>query len=294
MKKILISILLTLSVVVLAACTHNSKKEDTQSTAVTHTQTQKEDSKQDQQNQDETESSEIKKIEFRRETKDTQQTTETSLQTSSIGIDVYKKALSNFLNQKMLPDQTPFTEENLDSSVDVKFAIYDVDGDGEKELILQIDPKVTAGMTEMVYGYDTKQKSFYQEITEFPFITYYNNGVLLAKWSHNQGVAGDNFWPYTLYQYNKATKVYDEIGSVDGWDKSYTSKDYNGNAFPDKTDINQDGMLYFLMPQGSTDESNPVDNQAYEDWRKQYVDDQQKIDLTYTTLNQKEIDALSF
>ncbi len=48
--------------------------------------------------------------------------------------------------------------------------------------------------------------------------TYYDNGYVAAGWSHNQGVAGDKLWPYTLYRYDSSAGKYVQEAAVDGWD----------------------------------------------------------------------------
>lgn len=73
-------------------------------------------------------------------------------------------------------------------------------------------------------------------LSEFPALTFYENGTVTADWSHNQGRAG-RFWPYTLYQYSPDSGVYEETGSVDAWDLECAGGDERlAAAFPDEAD----------------------------------------------------------
>lgn len=102
------------------------------------------------------------------------------------------------------------------------FALYDVDCDGVEELIARDTVGEVAGQWLKIYGYDDGKREAYIELEEFPNLYYYDNGIIEAGLSHNQGVAGDKLWPYTLYQYNASTGLYEKIAMVDGWDKSLT------------------------------------------------------------------------
>ena len=52
-----------------------------------------------------------------------------------------------------------------------------------------------------MYRYNTAADSVELELSEFPGAVYYDNGLALVGWSHNQGLAGD-FWPTVSIQYN--------------------------------------------------------------------------------------------
>ena len=69
-----------------------------------------------------------------------------------------------------------------------------------------------AAQAEYVFKYDPEAKKLQTEFSEFPALTFYDNGIIKAEWSHNQGLAGDNFWPYSLYQYAPETDSYVLVG----------------------------------------------------------------------------------
>ncbi len=107
----------------------------------------------------------------------------------------YFTALENLLKNHILPDGIDAGEQLGDMSEN-KFAVYDVDNDGKEELIVLYSTTITAGMGGYIFAYDSEAGALQTELHEFPSLTFYNNGIVKALWSHNQGRAGD-FWPYT-------------------------------------------------------------------------------------------------
>ena len=113
------------------------------------------------------------------------------------------------------------------------------------------------------------------EFSNFPLLTFYDNGVIQAGWSHNQGRAGDSLWPYTFWRYDAETDAYTAGEDVDAWDKSLVEE-----GFPDSVDADGDGVVYYIMPYGSYDTSQPVDGPAYQQWRDAFVGGAQALQPT--------------
>ena len=157
------------------------------------------------------------------------------------------------------------------------FALYDVDGDGQEELLLNWTGTSMADTVEYIWGYG--DNGTYVELCEFPALTCYDNGVIEAQWSHNQGLAGD-FWPYFLYRYNAETDQYEICGGADAWDKSVAKTKEQGDVFPDDIDADQDGVVYYLLPadwDGNYD-MEPVDGAKYRTWRESFLEGASKLD----------------
>ena len=127
----------------------------------------------------------------------------------------------------------------------ISYAVYDIDKDGKDELILQNSDTFMSGMTERIYS--CQDGIFREELSEFPVLTYYDNGIIQAEWSHNQGLSGERLWPYNLYRYQPETDNYELLGSVDAWDRERADFDNYLGAFPDEIDIDKDGYVYFLL-----------------------------------------------
>lgn len=178
----------------------------------------------------------------------------------------------------------------------ISYAVYDVDGDGQDELILQNVNDIMAAMTERVYSFNPAGNTFQEEFSEFPALTYYDNGIIQADWSHNQGKAGD-FWPYTLYQYQAESDSYEMVGAVDAWDRRLT-EETRPETFPADVDADGDGMVYYLIGDNwnwntrtvngtsfETWEVDPVDGPAYEDWRGSFLQNALPVSIPYKTVD---------
>ena len=165
------------------------------------------------------------------------------------------------------------------------FAIYDIDGDGEEELILCYTTTYTAGMTELIYGYDRADGTIREELCLYPLLTYYDNGMIEAGLSHNHGMAPDgDFWPYLVYQYDGQQDCYVQIASVDAWSKAYREEDYEGNPYPDETDADGDGMVYCITRGEDETQETILDGPEYQKWRASWLENAREIQIPYRNL----------
>lgn len=168
-----------------------------------------------------------------------------------------------------------------------KYAIYDIDLDGKEELLISITSSTVAGMSEVIYDYDFNSNELISQLSEFPLTTYYDNGVITAGWSHNQGL-GPDFTPYDLYQYDTQQDTYIMVGSVDTWDKKYFPVDtWTDTIFPDELDTDGDGVIYSIRMRDEEEETW-YDNAAYEEWFQSYVGTANKIDIPWQSIHSEE------
>lgn len=200
----------------------------------------------------------------------------------------YRSALEEVYARHLFPDGTDYGFDDGRDISDNHFAVYDIDQDGKDELIIQYTTTFMAGMVEVIYDYDSASDAVQEEFLEFPNLTYYDNGVIEAGWSHNQGLAGD-FWPYTLYRYDEETDTYTQVGQVDAWDKSFTEGIVDENSFPDEIDGDGDGLVFYVMEGDTYQRDTPVDSDVYNKWRDSYVGDGQPIRVPYMDLTKENI-----
>lgn len=177
--------------------------------------------------------------------------------------------------------------ENLSGE---NFAICDVNGDGKNELITQRNNTYMAGQAERVYDADGNEL-----LWDFTRNAYYDNGYVTAGWSHNQGVAGDKLWPYTLYRYDGSAGKYVPEASVDGWDKSIRdtclSYDETIIPFPDDIDRDGDGFVYYIITEDggyAPVYGDPMDYADYALWAARYLG-ANRVDVTYYPLTEENI-----
>ena len=128
----------------------------------------------------------------------------------------YIAILNTLLYERTFPDgmmYDPFMD-----GVDDQFAIIDLHGDGTEELVLLATNSYTAGQVGYILSWDEKTGTIRIELREYPSLNIYDNGYIKAWASHNQGMAGDVLWPYTIYRYDTATGTYQSMAMIDAWE----------------------------------------------------------------------------
>lgn len=215
----------------------------------------------------------------------------------------YGEVLWNAYLKGVLPDGTELDRPTFLEPIEGnQFAIADVDGDGEEELVLYWTTAITAGMRGIVFGF--RDGTVYEELSRYPSLTFYAGGAVQADWSHNQGWGG-RFWPYTVYQFQPETGTYAEREAVDAWDRACTDENHPG-WFPEEIDADGDGLIYYLLsgdwprgghtaPDGGVYDTwavDPVDGDVYERWRDAYFDVGSAIKLPFQELTEETIAAL--
>lgn len=179
---------------------------------------------------------------------------------------------------------------------DNEFAVYDIDQDGKDELIIVYTTTYNGGMTEIIYEFDAETGNITEEFSEYPLVTFYDNGVVEALASHNHGMAGDKstdeFWPYRFYQYDPESDTYQAAAQVDAWSIGFAEKDWEGNPFPTEIDADGDGMVYYVMPGDQYERNEPMDGGDYQRWRDSYVGEAREIELPLVRLTEENIYGL--
>jgi len=208
----------------------------------------------------------------------------------------YGKVLWDAYLQGILPDGTeldrPGGGDTLLAPIEGnEFALADVDGDGEEELLLSWTTASMAGMTGIVFGY--QDGAVYEELSEFPDLTFYANGAAEAGWSHNQGLAG-RIWPFNAYRYHSESGIYEPIGGMDAWDIAVRGTDYNEAPFPHDIDADGDGLVYYILPPDWDGQygTGLVDGAEYESWRDAYLEGSEPVDIPWQALTEGTIAAL--
>jgi uncharacterized protein YheU (UPF0270 family) len=205
----------------------------------------------------------------------------------------YYTALENLIQNHILPDGTDLGEEGRDMAEN-KFALYDVDNDGKEELLLMYTNTIVAGQKGYVFAYDGDTKQLHTELCEFPILTFYDNGIIKAGWSHNQGRGGE-FWPYDLYQYAPDSDSYAMVGMVDAWDKRTTETGNQKNPFPVDIDKSGTGFVYYIIEDGHVrdyDKDTPVDASVYNEWINGYIGNASEIQIQYRDLTEENISLM--
>lgn len=206
----------------------------------------------------------------------------------------YGKVLWDAYQRGILPDGSPLDYIGMEAAENNRFAIIDIDGDGQEELLLCWDYASMAGSVEFVFGYNDGE--IHTELQKFPRLTFYDNGIVEGGWSHNQGLAGE-FWPYDIFRYDAERDVYQSYGSIDAWDRSVLDVNYKGEPFPENIDIDGDGIVYYFFPadwDGHVEEIPLIDGAEYEEWRNDYLNGAEEISIDFQQLTEENIAALGY
>ena len=172
-----------------------------------------------------------------------------------------------------------------------EFAIYDVDQDGSQELLIAYTTTDEAGKTAFIYDFVSALDMVREEFIEYPMLTFYDNGYIEAGLSHNQGLGGESFWPYTLYQYDSESDTYVAASHVDAWDRSVSGTDAEGNEFPEEIDVSGAGTVYYITPDGE-DTGEPVDQAEYDAWVDSWKDGAQELEIPWLKLTDGNINRV--
>ena len=202
----------------------------------------------------------------------------------------FQGALENLMQNRILPDGMPSDEQ--DSANPSSFAVYDVDGDGQDELILLNNTATMAGTSGYVFDYEEGTEGLQTELLAYTDLTFYDNGIVQAKWSHNQGLAGDTFWPYSLFQYDASIDCYRPYYNVDAWDKACGETNGDGQPFPTEVDKSGVGIVYFISEGNGNDLSHPVDQSEYTAWLNQMIGSANVLPLQYFDLTKENVALL--
>ena len=169
---------------------------------------------------------------------------------------------------------------------DETFAVADVDGDGEEELLVGISNTTMAGMCKVVYGYDREKDDVREEAQTFFAATFYPE-MIRVEASHNHGHAGDVLWPYTVMRYDREKDVYQDTYYVDAWSRELAEYDsLLERDYPEEIDTENDGFVYLITENGATRILNRRD---FEKWEKALFDGLEPLKIDWMKMTPENI-----
>lgn len=206
----------------------------------------------------------------------------------------YRAALEAIYNDYRYPNGDEVAAGDGYSMEDNDFAIFDVDGDGQEELIYQNDSSYMAGMVTTVYGFDCGTGMLYQELSGFVAMEFYDNGVVSIMASHNHGLSAlEDFWPYALYQYVPGSDGYIMAGSLDAWDGALFPNGKDGVPFPADKDADGDHIIFTITSSGQEVITTYVDGPEYQEWVDSYLAGASRLELPWQSMTPEHIRAVS-
>jgi hypothetical protein len=185
---------------------------------------------------------------------------------------------------------------------DNQFAIADVDGDGQEELIVCFMASSADEFRTSIYRYDESTGVCVEELQtaprenpgKYPGMTFYDNGVISVYLSTNPGrEVCETIWPYSIYQWNGKSKSYDYVGTLYGLDKQLAVK--AGEEYPTAADTDGYGTVYYLVDDSATGQnadSKTMSRSKYESWYEKMFGGAAAKDITYLDMTDENIKSI--
>lgn len=199
----------------------------------------------------------------------------------------YQFALQQIAFEHVYPDGTDTGFDGVDAFIeDNHFAVFDINGDGADELIVQFVTAPMAGNRETVYAYNAAEDTLEQLLAVFPAVTYYDNGMVKADWSHGSALAGEAYWPYDLYRCDGTAGQYRKLAEVNMWSREVDTVDYKGDPYPEEIDRENAGTVFILTRDGATE---TVSRSDYEAWLAEVMGNARPVQVPYQSMSEENI-----
>lgn len=202
---------------------------------------------------------------------------------------VFAEALYNLISYNILPDGKTANdlEGGINSNWD-QFAIYDINRDGEDELLIKIQSGSEAGQGQYIYKVDASQSQL-EALYNFSInVVFYDTGIIKEDWEHNQGLSV-NFWPYSIWRLGINECPY--VGGADAWEKIAHQTDFDGKPFPDQIDTDGNGIVYFIGDESDINYDNPVDDAEYSAFMKKYFGEGNETYIPWQNITEENIES---
>ena len=167
-----------------------------------------------------------------------------------------------YIEQDGRTDVERFQEQRAHHYSPERVAVADVDGDGTAELLFFIEGTCVRDSAEYVYRYSEEKNAFELEFEYSAGCNYYQNGVIKAKPLYSGFIYQDDFWPYSVFQYDENKNEFVLTASVEEIPKAPENPD----NFPEEYDKDGDGKVY-IISQGES--VAYMDEKEYLAWEKQ-------------------------
>ena len=212
-------------------------------------------------------------------------TTETAAEpTNAAEADKASSAIAALL-QKVHDRPADYYEGGSADTVESnRFAIADINNDGQAELLIDFSATYNAAMYMGVWQYDAQADTLERTAQFNEACEFYSDGTVKALASHNQG-NGEDVWPYDLLRYNTSAGAYEVFAS--GYCEN---KSLSGDAFPDEKDTDGDGVLYFFTLQG---EEMTLTKDEYQTYVDTYCPESRRLTISWQSLTEANIAAIA-
>lgn len=165
-----------------------------------------------------------------------------------------------------------------------RFAVFDLDGDGREELILEITQADVLDCFTAVYDIDA-DGDLRRELRYETAIRFFTGGIAVAEY-HDAAQDENDFIPYAVASYDGEQDVFTEIAYVSAIDRDVLERADLLEEYPEDADTSGTGRVYCIRS------DNPVDVTEYEAWYASWHDGCSELEIPYQALTAEQIGNL--
>ncbi len=208
--------------------------------------------------------------------------------------EAFGAALWRVYQEGILPEGDVLEYYNEEHAELNRFAVVDVDGDGKEELYIRWNQNVSAeGTKDIVLGFE--DGIMHTELMEYSGVRFFANGMIEFDWADTQKLSG-GFLPFIVYMYDEESDNYQFYGKVEAWDKNVAAQNSEGEPFPDRTDKDGDGVVFYIYTTEWDGYSavKPVDMEALTKWRNKYLGDTTELSISFLEMTEENFEAQGY
>lgn len=187
-----------------------------------------------------------------------------------------------------------FCESYAETVADNQFAILDVDGDNEDELIIDwTHPNAMVGYTSHIFKYDVNTKEWINELDDIGgALTVFDNGIIYVGASHNQGYG--EMWPYTIFKYNASNDMFERIGYAESEDKNLVIDSTGDDSFYHyEYDPTGCGTVYMFSAEAMGYEYGYYTKEQFEEFQNSLVGGAGIMEIDYKYITKENLEEIA-
>ena len=210
---------------------------------------------------------------------DTAQPVTLPTEAETVEQSLYVQTLTDLHDERILPSGAELTlEGDIEKN---RFAVYDIDGDGRDELLLEITQAPVEERFTAVYDIDS-DGDLRREVRYEAVLTFWTRGIVTASYPDAAEHEGD-FIPYAAAQYDKEQDTYTEFAYVSAIDRDTLAAHDLLDEYPESADKSKTGRVYCIRG------DNPVDAADYEAWYASWHNNIHELEVPFLELTDENI-----
>lgn len=203
---------------------------------------------------------------------------------------LYGNVVAEMVENNTLPEIQGELIQSENSAVlymqDCSVAIQDIDTDGVKELIFRFgeNSSTQVEQRQIVYKYNVETQSVHLELDVNQLGTFYDNGTFQYVDQNLRGIYSSEA-PVVVMMFDSEKARYESVGEIVKWNKAEFPDTAAKGKFPDKTDIDNDGVVYNAIWTDGSSTGFCLNEKEYRLWQEEYFEDTHALDVSYSSIS---------